>query len=164
MELSHQACLLDPYVDRILESSKYNMLLMPLTRPGGSSGASSSSALAEPSLKKPKGDKQASQIDNLKRQVENLKRKAGDAGGKAKRPKAARQEGKGQSRGAPMPGELKGHLSTVSRGPICFAYNMQVGCKDASKGQKCRRGWHLCCHRDCDDRESHSFLSCPRRR
>ena len=155
---------LDQYIERILESSKYNMLLMPLSRPSGSSGASSSSQGAEPAAKRPKIDKQAATIDNLRRQVDNLKRKGTEGGGNAKRQKTSQQGGKGQNKSGPMPNELKGQLSSTAKGPICFAYNMQVGCRDASPGRKCRRGWHLCCHRDCTDREGHSFASCPRRR
>ena len=155
---------LDQFIERILESSKYTMLLMPLARSSSSSGASSSSALAEPPAKRAKVDKQTAQIENLRRQVENLKRKGPEPSGKAKRQKAAQQEGKGQKRPGPMPTEIKGHLSSVSKGPLCFGYNMGIGCKDAARGQKCRRGWHLCCHKDCDDREGHSFVSCPRRR
>ena len=155
---------LDQFVVMILESTKYNMRLMPLARLPASTGASSSSQGAEPPAKRAKLDKQATTIDNLRRQVDNLKRKGTEGGGNAKKQKTSQQGGKGQKKSGPMPNEFKGQLSSMAKGPICFAYNMQVGCRDASPGRKCRRGWHLCCHRDCTDREGHSFASCPRRR
>ena len=155
---------LDQFVERILESSKFTMRLMPLARLPGSSGPSSSSQGAEPPAKRSKQDKQATTIENLRRQVDNLRRKGPDSSGTAKRQKAGQQGGKGQRKTGPMPPELKGHLSSTSNGPICFSYNMQKGCRDAAPGHKCDRGWHLCCHRDCTDREGHSLVACPRRR
>ena len=49
----------------------------------------------------------------------------------------------------PVPRELKGHLSSTSKGAICFAANTKAGCKEASQGGRYRRGWHICCHKDC---------------
>ena len=161
--ISHKLPL-DQFIEKILDSSRFNMLLMPLARPAGSSGASSSSQGAEPATKRVKQDRQAVTIDNMRRQIDNLKRKGQEGGVNAKRQKTSQQGGKGQKRSGPMPPELKGHLSSTQKGPICFAYNMQVGCRDASPGGKCRRGWHLCCPRDCTDREGHSLAACPRRR
>ena len=155
---------LDQFVEKILESTKYNMRLMPLARLPASTGASSSSQGAEPPAKRAKLDKQATTIDNLRRQVENLKRKGQDNSGSSKRQKTGQQGGKGQRKSGPLPQELRGHLSSTQKGPICFGYNMQRGCRDAAPGGECGRGWHLCCHRDCTDREGHSFTSCPRRR
>ena len=67
---------LDGYVPKILESSKFNMLLMPLARASGSAASSSAGPNpVHPPKKAAKPDKQAATIDNLRRQVENLKRK-----------------------------------------------------------------------------------------
>ena len=126
---------LDQFVEKILESSKYTMRLMPLARLPGSSGASSSSQGVEPPSKRSKPDKQAATIENLRRQVDNLKRKGPDSGGSAKKQKTSQPGGKGQRKSGPMPSELKGHLSATQKGPICFAYNMQMGCRDAAQGQ-----------------------------
>ena len=157
---------LDGFVGKILDSSKYNMLLLPLARGSGSASSSSAAHGGEQQGKRaPKADRQQSTIDNLKRQVENLKRK-GDQGGRPKRQKHAQsraQQGQ-DNRSGPMPPELKGHLSSTPKGPICFNFNMQKGCPDTGTGQRCRRGWHFCCHRDCRDRKSHAFTSCPRKR
>ena len=155
---------LDQFVEKILDSPKFIMLLMPLARPSGSSGAASSSQGGEAPAKRPKADRQTATIDNLRRQVSNLKRKDLDSGGGAKKQKTAQQGGKGQRKSGPMPPELKGHLSSVQKGPICFAYNTPAGCRDAAPGQRCRRGYHLCCHRDCTDRDGHGFAACPRHR
>lgn len=31
---------------------------------------------------------------------------------------------------------------------VCFAYNLE-GCPNASPGDRCRRGWHLCAEPGC---------------
>ena len=156
---------LDGFMERILESHKYIMLLMPLARGSGSASSSSGAHKVEPPARRAaKPDRQTATIENLKRQVENLKRK-GEQGGRPKKQKHVQQRAQqGQERSGPMPNELKGHLSSTSKGPICFPFNLKSGCTDAATGQRCRRGWHFCCHRECPDRESHSLTSCPRKR
>ena len=136
---------------------------MPLAKSGSAASSSGATGSEPPSKKAAKPDRQAATIENLRRQVENLKRKPENQGGGAKRQKDAKGRAqKGQDRGGPMPAELKGHLSSIVNGPICFRFNLKEVCGDASTGQRCRRGWHHCCHRDCADRESHSLRNCPR--
>ena len=48
-----------------------------------------------------------------------------------------------------MPRELIGCDSLWEGEPICFDANMGRGCKWAATGQKCRRGWHMCCVKGC---------------
>ena len=44
-------------------------------------------------------------------------------------------------------------LETRTKGePICFAYNSPSGCPNASPGQRCNKGWHVCAHKSCRDR------------
>lgn len=60
-------------------------------------------------------------------------------------------KGKGQnkSKKAPMPKLLIGNWPTNRDGePLCFNYNL-AGCENAKPGQKCARGWHLCCKPFC---------------
>ncbi len=33
---------------------------------------------------------------------------------------------------------------TADGEPICFTHNNRKGCKDASEGERCSRGWHAC--------------------
>lgn len=43
-------------------------------------------------------------------------------------------------------------ISPTAQGdPICFAFNSSSGCseKGVTAGQRCRRGWHVCCEPKC---------------
>ena len=54
----------------------------------------------------------------------------------------------GQTSGVRMPKELIGFASKTNDSPpkfLCFAFNMTVGCTQASNGERCPKGWHLCC-------------------
>ena len=102
---------LDGLVSKILESSKYNMLLMPLARASGAAASSSSAQGSDPPAQRAqKNDKQATTIENLRRQVENLKRKQSDQGGRAKKQKHAQNRAQlGQdNRAGPMPMRTQG--------------------------------------------------------
>ena len=121
---------LDQYVEKHLNSVKFNMLLCPLAKPA-SSGASSSSGQAQAPARPAKAGKEQKhvrQIEQLKRQVENLKRKGQQQDGRL-------SKGKKPPKGpGPMPRELQGHLSSTPKGPICFAANTRAGCRDAALG------------------------------
>ena len=151
---------LDQFLDKHLNSIKLNMLLCPLAKGGSSSGASSSQQNDE---RKPgktdKETRQQRQIENQKGQVDGLKRKQQQQTPRpnkaAKRPSDRKSSGSG-----PMPRELQGHLSSTAKGQICFAANTAAGCPHAALGGKCRRGWHICCHKQCKDREGHLFPQC----
>ena len=80
----------------------------------------------------------------------------GAGGGKA--------EGKGgkKLRGAKMPKALVGCLSYCppKSGPICFGFNLPEGCDKARPGERCPRGFHVCCAKQCNF-AAHSYQSCP---
>ena len=75
--------------------------------------------------------------------------------------RASKGKGKGKGKtkkgingkGAPpMPKELIGKYHRTAQGdPICFAFNSSSGCseKGVTAGQRCRRGWHVCCEPKC---------------
>ena len=152
---------LDTHLDRILDSSRYLMLLQPLA--SGRPAASSHEQQPAPArTKRAENDRKDAQIENLKRQVENLRKKsrtepASSSGGRTK----PKQRGKANRDSTPMPKSLQGHFNSTKDGPICFGFNLPAGCEDARTGGKCKRGQHVCCHRDCPDRASHGFASCP---
>lgn len=63
----------------------------------------------------------------------------------------AKGPGKGKSKkGAGIPAEMVGqnHRNAQNEN-ICFSYNMACGCTGATKGQRCRSGWHVCCRPGC---------------
>ena len=58
-------------------------------------------------------------------------------------------KGKGKTKKPPMPKLLIGNWSMNQSGePLCFNFNL-AGCEHAKPGQKCSRGWHLCCKPHC---------------
>ena len=155
---------LDAFVDKQLATVKFNMLLCPLARGGASADSSSGSATDD--RRQPNTDREAKQqkhIESLKGQVENMKRKQQQQPSQSSRPNKSAKKGKnkGQQSSGPMPKELFGHLSSTAKGQICFAANTRAGCPHAALAGTCRRGWHICCHKSCNDRESHLFPQCP---
>jgi len=76
----------------------------------------------------------------------------------------ARTKGKGKGktkrkgRGPNVPKELVGKaLETAEGRRICWPFNMQSGCQDASPGGYCQRGAHVCAEPGCG--KPHSLLS-----
>jgi hypothetical protein len=76
----------------------------------------------------------------------------------------ARPKGKGKGkskrkgRGPNVPKELVGKALETSDGRrICWPFNMQSGCKDATPGGQCQRGAHVCAEPGCG--KPHSLLS-----
>ena len=56
---------------------------------------------------------------------------------------------KGKTKKAPMPKLLIGNWSTNKSGePLCYNFNL-AGCENAKPGQRCNKGWHLCCKPHC---------------
>ena len=57
------------------------------------------------------------------------------------------------------PEELKKFQLRCEHGPVCWAYNMKSGCKNATSGKpsRCAKGFHVCanCHKP-----GHSVLVC----
>ena len=59
-----------------------------------------------------------------------------------------------------MPRELIGCDAKLSDGRfLCFNYNLPAGCTGAKPGERCGRGFHLCCHPGCEG--AHSYQKCP---
>ena len=47
-----------------------------------------------------------------------------------------------------MPKDLIGMEPSWKGEPICFNFNLE-GCALAKNGEKCKRGWHVCCKQGC---------------
>ena len=62
-------------------------------------------------------------------------------------------KGKGKSSAPSMPAELRGKWYKNAQGePLCFGYNTAAGCqhsKTVQDGERCPKGWHLCCEPRC---------------
>ena len=157
------ARLLDPLVQPILDSSKFNLLLSPLESRSGASSSRAHTAVPEA-----RGDSDSARSASPKRRA----RRKANAPAKQTRQEQPSGSRKGGSRGkdngrgkdsAPMPQELRGHLSRRNRKAFCFSFNLS-GCPDAPAGGQCKRGAHECCHRDCINLGTHGFRACPMKR
>jgi len=62
-----------------------------------------------------------------------------------------------------LPESLKGCVTKIKAGPVCWAYNLPEGCSAETKkdahGIRCAKGYHVCagCHK-----AGHSFVSCKK--
>ena len=155
------ARLLDPLVQPILDSPKFLMLLQPLESKGAASSSRGNTSVLE--------SRAAADSGQSGRTKRRTRQKAQAA---AKRRPEPAPGNKGNSRGkddgrnrdsAPMPQELKGHMSRRNNKALCYAFNLG-GCSDAPAGGHCRRGLHACCHRDCPNPGTHGFRACPAKR
>ena len=84
----------------------------------------------------------------LKRSHDNQQHE--DKGGRPQ--KKGKGSGKGKKGGTRLrvPKELIGKWSQNKEGErLCWAFNMQCGCKDAAPGGSCSRGLHLCAEPGC---------------
>ena len=114
-------------------------LLQPLQR--GSGSASSSSGPPSREHRGSNEQRLQNQVANLRSQLDALKKRPAD-GGKGKGGDKKRRGTKGK--GGNFPEELRNKNTKTSKGePICFNFNLPVGCALASPGQRCPKGWHV---------------------
>ena len=74
-----------------------------------------------------------------------------DGTGKGKKAVKAK-EGKGGKEGKGVKGKLKKTVTRNSEGKnLCFGHQKEKGCPDATDGEACKRGLHLCWVRDCQE-------------
>ena len=146
----------DAALTEIMNSTKIQMRLLPLAKAPQPSRSSSSSDQFH-----------STQQQNNKSRHNPAK---GNNNGKTKGKQEGGQGGKGTpsnkkqrvDRGkGHLPKELIGCSSQTPAGDnICYAFNIN-GCQDAKPGDKCPRGWHLCCKPGCINATGgkHSFTT-----
>jgi hypothetical protein len=156
----------DVHIPKILETPMFRYLVMPL--PGGAPNRSTGDDSAASASKRTLDLQQS--IRDLRNENKRLRasraaasptggsqQSAGKGGGKGR---GGKSQGKGS--GVPhsmsrMPAPLIGKSSrTPSGAPICFAYNMESGCTQASPGAQCPKGMHVCAEPGCA--ANHSLL------
>ena len=60
-----------------------------------------------------------------------------------------------------LPESLKGCVTKIKAGPVCWGFNLPEGCSNETKkdahGIRCAKGYHVCagCHK-----AGHSFVNC----
>ena len=120
------------------------LILQPLQSPSSSSLANKRKAPEPIEL----GAKASTTEEKLRRQVKNLQ-------GQVKNLQTSnRGKGKGKSkqdtaRAIRMPRKLIGQSPVTASGDnICFDYNLD-GCDAAKPGERCPKGWHVCCRHGC---------------
>ena len=63
-----------------------------------------------------------------------------------------------RGRGPNIPKGLIGKsLQTQSGERLCWAYNLEQGCKEAQPGERCQRGYHWCAKPNCN--KAHNFAA-----
>jgi hypothetical protein len=83
--------------------------------------------------------------------------KGGKADGKGKHTKSSKG---GKADGKGMPRDLAGYSRSTPDGrAICFGFNLGTCPSNARAGEKCDKGWHLCCMPECH--ADHSVQGCP---
>jgi hypothetical protein len=147
-------------LEKAMQSHLVLQHLQPLQNPGGAS--SGLKRRVEDSTDAKGADtKQHRQVEQLKNEIRNLKSgnsgperktkggKGGKGGGKTGKGTGSAREGSGPR----MPLELIGMSPTTADGsPICFNFNLD-GCSKATPGNRCPRGFHVCCRPGCGKKE-----------
>ena len=127
----------DKACEDALVSAKVTMLLLPLQ--GGPSSSHQSGGSSASVSGTPKDSKAAAK---RKRKLEAT------AANSAKQP--PKKAPRGKEDGQRMPAGLVGKANKDTEGRfICFACNLPGGCSKAKLGERCAKGWHLCCEPGC---------------
>ena len=133
-------------------STEARHLLLPL--PLAVSASSAGTAHSEPSSSTSSSIRKLEQrLKQANEQIAGQKRRLEAAGGNDK----GRGKGNKSRRIRRMPFiddfEAKGFVTKTKDGePICFGFNLASGCPDASPGQRCKKGWHVCAAKGCQDK------------
>ena len=129
--------------------------------PVSSAQASSSSSPAVATT--PTTSSESAIVKDLKRKLQAAEARASNANNQV------RQQGKATGKGKPtkkgrkgrevrIPVEMQGlRVEDDNKEPLCWSYNMKVGCQKVQPGQKCDRGWHICAK--CPGRQNLSATS-----
>ena len=135
---------LDDIFLRLLDKSSFRMHLHPL--PIGANRAA----------KRDRDDDEVSElrreVGRLRKQLDSQSQARGSRDGQAQNDakNANKGDGKGRKKRGNMPSDLQGMMGrTVDDQPICYDDNRKVGCTAATPGERCRRGFHVCCHPNC---------------
>jgi len=92
-----------------------------------------------------KTNKLAEENQRLKKEMENLRRQGAERNTNNEGNNRDKGKGKGKKgKDIAMPRALLGKSAFTADGePICFAWNLPQGCKEAKAGERCNRGWHV---------------------
>lgn len=88
-------------------------------------------------------------------QVSNFRQRAQPYPSQSPGKSSGKGKGKKGGKSSPMPAALIGKWSKTGTGePLCFGYNCASGCPETASrgikdGERCSRGWHLCCEPRC---------------
>ena len=138
-------------MDEALASQRVAIILSPLPKAGGAVSAVQAGHAAGGQEPSARGLKRRAAKERKKEEAKV--RKSAEAGGKGASPAAqqAKGGGKGDKRGGPaMPLALRGMSARTHEGqPICFDAQLPHGCAKAACGERCSKGWHLCCVPGC---------------
>ena len=133
---------LDDIMLKLLEKSSFRMHLHPL--PLG----------APPRAGKRERDDD--EVSELRREIGRLKKQIDSQPGSSSQGQDAGKGGaKNRKKRGNMPADLQGMMGrTVDDQPICYDYNRKCGCDAAVAGERCRRGFHVCCFPNCGKNHS----------
>ena len=155
---------LETALKKVLYEPGVQMFLLPMPSAGPNAAAAGGGA-SQQAEQAPTTSRKAA-----KRARAEAARLATDAAEKSQGP-AAKRGGKGKGRGAAaasrtgprIPQALIGMAAmTDDSRPLCFNFNL-AGCPSTgvAVGQRCDRGWHLCCRPGCF--QEHSLAQCPKK-
>ena len=154
----------DAHIPDIIISPQFRYLLMPL--PGAPPGRTATSDDVTGSSSDRRDAKRLHQsVQDLRAENKRLRLQSASSSSYSHQPSGGKGSkgggrGKGRDKGSNrairMPTPLIGKSNLTPAGePICFSYNLAIGCTQASPGAKCPRGWHVCAEPGCH--ASHSI-------
>ena len=135
--------------DQILAGARIEALLSPLAKSDRASSAKNKPTTVD-GVSKALSDIK-SVLGALKSEGSNRRAAEPGSDNTASKPSKRTKRGKGGNQGkllegkSNLPAALRGCLGALDNGDrICYSFNID-GCSKASSGQKCDRGWHVCC-------------------
>ena len=143
---------LAPHFQAICNEPGVQALLLPL--PEGARKRKRSRSVSRSHERRRRADRERGKKQDGK------ERDGGKKGDAEKRKDKDKEKDQPNKRGNPrMPKELQGQCACREDGePICFGFNLET-CSAVAAGQKCSKGWHICCKPKCG--KPHPFRKCP---
>ena len=138
---------LDELVPTLLDHPRIAMILTPLPKAAAPRGGGAASAPGgdRPGDQGPARTRAEKRKESRQRQADNKRQKPAESA-----PAAAAPKGASKGKRTPMPRGLIGkNRQTPDGQPYCFDANLPHGCPHAQVGQRCAKGWHLCCEPGC---------------
>ena len=151
---------LDEHIKKVQVEPKIILMMNP--RQNGGAKTQGGETFAAKAVDKRKDNRIAQlEAENKRLKSNNGGQKGGGKGGSAKgnkgKPNGGGGKGYKEGRSVKMPKELIGMNHTKNGQQICFAYNMQSGCKTSN----CTRGLHVCARPGCGGNHPQHSSLCP---